>query len=88
MKTTFYNLLSILIFFLISIPISAQTFEIKGKVTESKTGESMIGVHIVVSGDVYGTVTGHDGSFVLKTLKSPTANNSFLNICNLYKSFN
>lgn len=71
MKTTFYNLLSILIFFSISIPISAQTFEIKGKVTDSKTGEPMIGVHIVVSGDVYGTVTGYDGSFVLKTLKSP-----------------
>ena len=31
----------------------------------------MIGVHIVVSGDVYGTVTGYDGSFVLKTLKLP-----------------
>jgi len=71
MKTTFYNLLSFLIFFSFSIPISAQTFEMKGKVTESKTGESMIGVHIVVSGDVYGTVTGYDGSFILKTLKSP-----------------
>ena len=71
MKTTFYNLLSILIFFSISNSVSAQTFEIKGKVTELKTGESMIGVHIVVSGDMYGTVSGYDGSFVLKTLKSP-----------------
>ena len=67
----FFNLISILIFFSISIPVSAQTFEIKGKVTDSKTGEPMIGVHIVVSGEVYGTVTGYDGSFVFKTLKSP-----------------
>ncbi len=71
MKTMIYHLLSILIFFSISITISAQTFEIKGKVTESKTGESMIGVHVTLSGDVYGTVTGYDGSFVFKTLKSP-----------------
>jgi hypothetical protein len=71
MKTTFYNLLTILIFFSISIPISAQTFELKGKVTDSKTGETMTGVHVVVSGDVHGAVTGYDGSFLLKTLKSP-----------------
>jgi len=59
-----------LILMLISNIILAQNLSIKGKVTDSKTGESMIGVHIVIEGDVYGAVTGYDGSFEFKTQKS------------------
>ncbi len=49
--------------------IKAQNVEIKGKVTESKNGVPMIGVHITIAGDVYGAVTGYDGSFILTTQK-------------------
>ena len=52
--------------------VSSQTsYTIKGKVTDLKTGESMIGVHVVVKDKVYGTVTGNDGSFTLKTQVKP-----------------
>lgn len=53
-------------------PLSGQTIEIKGKVAEAKSGEPMVGVHIAVKNEVYGTITGNDGEFVLKTrLKLP-----------------
>ncbi len=47
--------------------VSAQQTEIKGKVTDSKTGEAMVGVNITLKDAVYGTSTGSDGSFILKT---------------------
>ena len=60
-----------LIIFLISgfilNSVSAQTNEIRGKVTESESGEAMVGVHIAIKNDVHGTITGNDGIFVLKT---------------------
>jgi iron complex outermembrane receptor protein len=68
---TIKNLIVILFFVAIPNAILAQSFEIKGKVTDLKTGESMIGVHIAIVGDVYGTVSGHDGSFTLSTKVSP-----------------
>ena len=46
---------------------SAQQTEIRGKVTDSKSGEPMVGVHITLKDAVHGTITGSDGSFVLKT---------------------
>ncbi len=60
------RLFSFLALFFVSIALSAQSFEIKGKITESKTGEPMIGVNIIIVGDVHGTVSGYDGFFVLK----------------------
>jgi iron complex outermembrane receptor protein len=70
------KVISCLIAFLISIfiliPVSGQTHEIRGKVTEGKSGEVMVGVHIAIKNEVYGTITGNDGVFVLRTnLKLP-----------------
>src|SRR4030043_538240 len=56
-----------LIFVLILNPLSAQSYEIKGEITDSKSGEPMIGVHITIKNDIHGTITGNDGVFVLKT---------------------
>ncbi|HSO86891.1 MAG TPA: TonB-dependent receptor [Draconibacterium sp.] len=65
-------ILPLLFLILSSYSISAQSnFTIKGKITDSKSGESMIGVHVVVKDNVYGTVTGNDGSFELKTQVKP-----------------
>lgn len=47
--------------------IFGQTSYIMGKITDSRSGELMIGVHVVVKDKVYGTVTGNDGNFILKT---------------------
>jgi len=70
MKTPF-SLIFFVIFNVISFSSSAQIFEIKGKVAESKTGESMIGVNIIIVGDVHGTVSGYDGNFLLKSKVAP-----------------
>jgi hypothetical protein len=51
--------------------VSAQSYEIKGKITDSKSGESMIGVYITIKNDVHGTITGSNGTFVLKTQIPP-----------------
>ncbi len=48
---------------------SAQLTEIKGKITDSKSGVSMVGVHITIKDDVHGTISGSDGTFNLKTSK-------------------
>jgi iron complex outermembrane receptor protein len=61
------NIITFLFFVLIVNEAFAQQTEIRGKVTDSKSGESMIGVHITLKDAVHGTVTGTDGSFVLKT---------------------
>ncbi len=53
-----------------SLAIS-QNYEIKGKVTDLNSGEVMAGVNITVKGQVYGTITGNDGVFVLKSPKLP-----------------
>ncbi len=66
MKAISY-LLTFSIFNLVLNSVSAQSYEIKGKITDSKSGESMIGVHITIKNNVYGTITGNDGIFVLKT---------------------
>jgi iron complex outermembrane recepter protein len=61
----------VVIFFSLSFTVSAQVFEIKGKVTDSKSGETMIGVNIIITGDVHGTVSGYDGKFILKSKTAP-----------------
>jgi iron complex outermembrane recepter protein len=62
----------LLFFSLFTGIITAQiTYEVKGKITDLRSGELLIGVHIVIKDNVYGTVTGNDGSFVLKTKVKP-----------------
>ncbi len=68
---TILCLVSFVVLFFISGAVSAQGFEIKGKVTESKTGKSMIGVNIIMVGDVRGTVSGYSGDFVFKSKVAP-----------------
>lgn len=68
---TINSLIIYLIFFFISSAISAQDFNIKGKITDSKTDESMIGVHITIVGDIHGTISNYKGDFILTTKISP-----------------
>ena len=70
MKTQFTSILILLLIFSSSL-VLAQNYEIKGKVNDSKTGESLIGVHIAIVGDVYGTITDYSGNFLLNTEVSP-----------------
>ncbi|MFZ0283495.1 MAG: TonB-dependent receptor [Bacteroidales bacterium] len=63
----FCALIALIVPFLNSV--SAQTYEFKGKVTDSASGEPMVGANIIVKNDIYGTITGNDGKFILKTRK-------------------
>ena len=60
------KLIIFLVFVLIVNITSAQQTVIKGKVTDTKSGESMVGVHITLKEAVHGTITGSDGTFVLR----------------------
>jgi hypothetical protein len=63
--------MAFLIFILFINSVSAQTYEIRGKITDDRSGEPMVGVHIAVKNDIQGTITGSDGYFVLKTNVAP-----------------
>lgn len=54
----------------IMIMASAQT-TIQGSVTDQETGETLIGVNILVKGTVLGTITDYDGNFSLKISSDP-----------------
>ena len=53
------------IFCSLSLAIIAQTKTISGIVTSAETGESLIGVTIVIKGTTTGTVTGLDGEYTI-----------------------
>ncbi|MBK7711328.1 MAG: carboxypeptidase-like regulatory domain-containing protein [Bacteroidales bacterium] len=61
------KIITYLFFILIVNKVFAEETEIKGKITDSKTGEAMVGVHITLRDAVHGTVTGSDGTFILST---------------------
>jgi len=62
-----FNIITFLFFVLIVNKASGQSYDIKGKISDLKSGENMAGVHITIKDDVHGTITGSDGIFVLKT---------------------
>jgi TonB-linked SusC/RagA family outer membrane protein len=53
--------------------IHAQTRTIKGKITDSTTGEPLIGVTLLVKGTENGTITDVDGSYSLNVPSGATA---------------
>ncbi|MBW3468450.1 TonB-dependent receptor [Arthrospiribacter ruber] len=64
----------LLLFALVSLwvgPALAQTTTISGTVTEEGTGETLIGVNILVKGKVIGTVTDLRGNFSLRVNQAP-----------------
>jgi iron complex outermembrane recepter protein len=51
--------------------VSAQTTNIAGTVTDADTGETLIGVNILVKGKVIGTITDTNGRFSLRVNQEP-----------------
>lgn len=59
-----FNLSVLLIMCVLSIPLGAQeTTTIKGKITESKTGEGISGVNVLIKNSQTGTMTDIDGYY-------------------------
>lgn len=64
------SLIYLILFFISSITF-AQEVEIKGNVTDAKSGEPLIGVHLTIVGDVYGTISNYEGNFVFTSKVPP-----------------
>ena len=60
------NFLLIIIVLLTSLQLNAQT--INGSISDSQTGESLIGVTVYVTNQQKGSITDVDGIFVLSNL--------------------
>ena len=58
------SILSFIIIMLVSVSLMGQR-TIHGKVTDSDTGEGVIGANVVVKGSTVGTVTDYDGSYTV-----------------------
>ena len=56
----------LILLMLAAIPAFSQR-EVKGRVTASKTGETLPGVNVVVQGTFRGAATDIDGNFALQT---------------------
>ncbi|PWA03975.1 SusC/RagA family TonB-linked outer membrane protein [Flavobacterium psychrotolerans] len=61
----FKNYLGLLFLFIVSV-VNAQTIEIKGKVSDSKTKSSIPGANVLVKSSKKGVATDFDGNYIIK----------------------
>lgn len=71
MKKLLLSSILLLIFSLFGL---AQTGVIKGKITDSKTNESLIGTTVLIQGTTQGTITNFDGDFLIPKVNPGTYN--------------
>jgi len=69
MKKTY---LSILLFNLLALPVYAQTGTFSGTITDSKTGEALIGATVKIDGTELGSVTDINGFYTIKNIPTNT----------------
>ncbi|MGE0020167.1 MAG: TonB-dependent receptor [Draconibacterium sp.] len=72
MKTQLVKILSILFFIFLSSQniFSQDKGTVRGTITDAKSGETLIGVNIIIEGTTTGTITDFDGNFTLPNLPS------------------
>ena len=68
MKSILFKLIFLFLLSIISIP--AQTFEsgVKGRIIQKQTGDPVIGANVYISGTLWGTTSGMDGDYAIKSL--------------------
>lgn len=75
MKKLLYNFLIFLIFFSFTGSVAAQnTGKIAGKITDKKTGETLIGATVLIQGSTKGAATNVNGNYLLGGLAPGTYN--------------
>ncbi len=62
----------LLLFFLSSLSAIAQKGKVRGKITDAKTGEPLIGTTVLIKGTTSGTTSDLDGNYTLENLKQGT----------------
>jgi len=60
----------LLLLFLSSLSAIAQNGKVRGKITDAKTGEALIGATVLIKGTARGTTSDLDGNFTIDDLKS------------------
>lgn len=63
----------IILLFLFLLPVFAfaQSYQVRGRVTEARDGAPILGAHIAVIGNVAGTISDQEGNFLLQTEVPP-----------------
>lgn len=69
---TFFRLSVLLLFFVLTPVIYAQTGTIKGTIIDSKTNEPLIGASVLVEGTNHGAAADLDGNFVIQNVPAGT----------------
>ncbi len=59
----------LLLLFLSSLSAIAKTGKVRGKITDAKTGETLIGATVLIKGTTIGTSSDLDGNYTLENLK-------------------
>lgn len=72
------SLMTLLVVSLFSLGAIAQTLKVTGKVTDSKTGEGLPGVSVIVKGTTTGTATDINGAYSINASKGATIEFSFV----------
>ncbi len=62
-------LLTLSILFISAFSVLAQTGGIRGVITDAETGETLIGVNILISGTTFGAATGIDGDYEIDKIR-------------------
>ncbi len=62
-------LITLLHFLLFPVITFSQTGSIKGTITDSKTGETLIGATVLIEGTTKGTITDFDGNYLIDNLQ-------------------
>lgn len=76
MRTQLVKILSFLFFIILSSQnvFSQEKGTVRGSVTDKNTGETLIGVNILIEGTMTGTISDFDGNFNLLNLPAGTVN--------------
>lgn len=72
------SLMTLLVVSLITVGAVAQTVKVTGKVTDSKTGEGLPGVSVIVKGTQTGTATDINGAYSVNAQKGSALDFSFV----------
>jgi outer membrane receptor protein involved in Fe transport len=66
----FFSLIFLILFFIApSNTYGGVTGKIAGKVTDSQTGEELIGINVLVEGTTLGAATGIDGTYIINNIE-------------------
>ncbi len=66
---SFFSFLLIIIFFSQTYLYAGVTGKIAGKVTDTQTGEELIGINVLIEGTTTGAATGIDGSYIINNIE-------------------